>query len=135
MSEKSYLRILQAGVIASLFIVLFVFPSLLFPYISSKQLSFNILMEILAAVWLVFILRYPAYRPKLNLIIYGLLSYFAVILISAFTGVDFNLSFWGDIERMLGFFHLFHFLIFFFIISLVLAFLRLRITCVELLLF
>lgn len=116
MSEKSYLRILQAGVVASLFIVLFVFPSLLFPYISSKQLSFNILMEVLAAVWLVFILRYPTYRPKLNLIIYGLLSYFAVILISAFTGVDFNLSFWGDIERMLGFFHLFHFLIFFFIL-------------------
>ncbi len=116
MLEKSYLRILQGGIIASLFIVLFVFSSLLFPYISSKQLSFNILMEVLAAVWLVFILRYPSYRPKLNLIIYGLLSYFAVILISAFTGVDFNLSFWGDIERMLGFFHLFHFLIFFFIL-------------------
>lgn len=116
MSEKTYLRILQAGIVASLFIVLFVFSSLLFPYISSKQLSFNILMEVLAAVWIVFILRYPAYRPKLNLIIYGLLSYFAVILISAFTGVDFNLSFWGDIERMLGFFHLFHFLIFFFIL-------------------
>lgn len=116
MSEKTYLRILQAGIVASLFIVLFVFSSLLFPYISSKQLSFNILMEVLAAVWIVFILRYPAYRPKLNLIIYGLLAYFAVILISAFTGVDFNLSFWGDIERMLGFFHLFHFLIFFFIL-------------------
>ncbi len=116
MSEKSYLRILQGGIILALFTVLFVFPSLLFPYISSKQLSFNILMEVLAAVWLVFILRFPSYRPKLNLIIYGLISYFAVILISAFTGVDFNLSFWGDIERMLGFFHIFHFLIFFFIL-------------------
>ncbi len=116
MRPKLYLRILQIGLIASLFFVLFVFKGLLFPYISSKQLSFNILMEVLAALWLVFILRYPAYRPKLNLIAYGLVAYFAVILLSSFTGVDFNLSFWGDVERMLGFFHLFHFLIFFFIL-------------------
>ncbi len=116
MSPKIYLRILQGGLIASLFFVLFVFPGLLFPYISSKQLPFNILMEALAAIWLVFIWRYPEFRPRLNLMIYGLLAYFAAILLSCFTGVDFNLSFWGDIERLLGFFQIFHFLIFFFIL-------------------
>lgn len=116
MRPKMYLRLLQVGLALSLFFVLFVFSDLLFPYISSKQLSFNILMEILAAIWLVFILRYPAYRPKLSLAAYGLFAYFAVILISSFTGVDFNLSFWGDVERMLGFFHLFHFLIFYLIL-------------------
>lgn len=116
MSPKTYLRILQGGLIASLFFVLFVFAGLLFPYISSKQLPFNILMEALAAIWLVFIWRYPSYRPRLNLMIYGLLAYLAAILVSCFTGVDFNLSFWGDIERLLGFFHIFHFLIFFFIL-------------------
>jgi O-antigen ligase len=116
MSSKTYLRILQGGLIFSLFFVLFVFTDLLFPYISSKQLSFNILMELLLAIWLVFIWRYPSYRPKLNLMIAGLVAYFAVILVSCFTGVDFNLSFWGDVERMLGFFHIFHFLIFFFIL-------------------
>jgi O-antigen ligase/tetratricopeptide (TPR) repeat protein len=45
-----------------------------------------------------------------------LTAYFAVILASCFISVDFNLSFWGDIERMLGFFHLVHFLIFYFIL-------------------
>ncbi len=30
--------------------------------------------------------------------------------------VDFNLSFWGDAERMLGFFHLAHFLVFYLVI-------------------
>lgn len=116
MSPKTYLRILQGGLIASLFFVLFVFSGLLFPYISSKQLPFNILMEILAAIWLVFIWRYRDFRPRLNLMIYGLLAYLAAILVSCFTGVDFNLSFWGDIERLLGFFHILHFLIFFFIL-------------------
>lgn len=116
MSAKNYLRILRGGILLSLFFVLFLFSDLLFPYISSKQLPFNILMEVLLVIYLVFIWRYKSYRPKLNLITYGLIAYFLVILISAFSGVDFNLSFWGDVERMLGFFHIFHFLIFFFIL-------------------
>ena len=116
MSPKTYLRILQGGIIASLLIILFVFKELLFPYITSKQLPFNIIMEILLAIWLVFIFRYPEYRPKKNYISYGLIAYFLTILVSCFIGVDFNLSFWGDAERMLGFFHLAHFLIFYFIL-------------------
>lgn len=116
MSAKNYLKILKGGIILSLSFVLFVFPSLLFPYISSKQIPFNILMELLLAIWLVFIWRYPQYRPKLNWLIYSLFAYLLVILISSIFGVDFNLSFWGDVERMLGFFHIFHFFIFFIIL-------------------
>jgi O-antigen ligase len=116
MSPKTYLRILQGGIIASLLIMLCVFKNLLFPYITSKQLPFNIIMEMLFALWLVFILRYPEYRPKKNFISLGLLAYFLAILVSCFISVDFNLSVWGDAERMLGFFHLAHFLIFYFIL-------------------
>jgi len=116
MSPKTYLRILQGGIIVSLLAILCVFRDLLFPYITSKQLPFNILMEILFAIWLVFILRYPEYRPKKNFISYGLVAYFIAILASCVISVDFNLSFWGDAERMLGFFHLAHFLIFYFIL-------------------
>ena len=116
MSAKTYLRILQGGLIASLAFILFVFPDLLFPFITSKQLSFNILMEVLLAIWLVFIMRYPEYRPKKNLITYGLLAYFLAILASCVVSVSFNLSFWGDAERMLGVFHLLHFFIFYLIL-------------------
>ncbi|MFA5131187.1 MAG: O-antigen ligase family protein [Patescibacteria group bacterium] len=116
MSSKTYLRILQGGIIASLIIILLVFKQLLFPYITSKQLPFNILMEILFALWLVFIMRFPEYRPKKNLISWGLIAYFLAILASCFISVDYNLSFWGDAERMLGFFHVAHFLIFYFVL-------------------
>ena len=116
MSPKTYLRILQGGIIASLLIIFCVFKDLLFPFITSKQLPFNIIMEFLLAIWLVFIFRYPEYRPKKNFISYGLIAYFAAILASCFVSVDFNLSFWGDAERMLGFFHLAHFLIFYFVL-------------------
>lgn len=116
MSAKSYLRILQTGIIASLGIIFFVFTDLLFPYITSKQLPFNILMEVLLAIWLVFIWRYPEYRPKRSFISWGLIAYFLAVLASCAVSVDINLSFWGDAERMLGFFHLIHFLIFYFVL-------------------
>lgn len=116
MSSKTYLNILKGGLIASMLIVFFVFTDLLFPYITSKQLSFNILMEILLAVWLVFLMRYPEYRPKKSYITWGLLAYFLAILASCAVSVNIGLSFWGNAERMLGLFHLLHFLIFYFIL-------------------
>jgi len=116
MSAKVYLRLLQGGVIASLFIVFFVFRDLLFPYITSKQLSFNILMEFLLAVWLVLVLRYPEYRPRRSHLTFGLLAFFLAILASCAVSVDIGLSFWGDAERMLGLFHLLHFLIFYLVL-------------------
>lgn len=116
MPAKIYLRILQGGLIASLLIVFFVFKDLLFPYITSKQLSFNVLMEFLLAIWLVFILRFPEYRPKKNYIVYGLIAYFMAIIASCLVSVDPILSFWGDSERMLGFFHILHFFIFYLIL-------------------
>jgi len=94
----------------------FVFKNLLFPYISSKQISFNLIIELLLIFWVALIIKYPQYRPKKSLISFGLLAYFAVLIVSCFTGVDFNLSFWGDVERMLGVFHLLHFLALYFII-------------------
>jgi O-antigen ligase len=81
-------------------------------------------VEMLAVVWLAFIIKYPEYEPfgfvkngaKKSLITFGLMAFFAVLVISCFTGVDFNLSFWGDVERMLGVFHLLHFFVFYLII-------------------
>jgi len=113
MSAKIYQRILQFGVFASLGVIFLLFSNLLFPYISSKQLVFNILIEILLPFWLVLIWKFPEFRPQRSWITWGLIAYLAAILLSAFTGVDFNLSFWGDVERLLGVFHVFHFFLFY----------------------
>lgn len=109
MPAKNYLRILRVGVIASLLIFFFVFQGFLFPYITSKQLSFNILMEALLVFWAILMIKYPAYRPRRSWITLGLLVYMLVIAASCLTSVNFVISFWGNAERMLGFFHLFHF--------------------------
>lgn len=116
MSHKTYLNILKGGVFLSFFVLYFVFSGLLFPYITSKQLSFNILIEVLTVFWVVFMVKFPDYRPKRSWITLGLTGFIAVLLLTSFTGVDFNLSFWGDVERMLGVFHLAHFFLFYIII-------------------
>ncbi|MFA5644402.1 MAG: O-antigen ligase family protein [Patescibacteria group bacterium] len=116
MSQKAYLDILKGGILVSFVTLFFVFSSLLFPFISSKQIFFNIIIEILFVFWLFFIFKFPKYLPKVSLLSGGLIVYFVFIALSLVVSVDFNLSFWGDVERMLGYFHLLHFLIFYFLI-------------------
>lgn len=116
MRKETYLKILKFGSLLGFVAVYLVWGKLLFPYISTKQIYFNVLIEILMIFWLTLMVKFPEARPKKNLVSFGLIAYFGMILLSCFSGVDFNLSFWGDIERMLGFFHLVHFLFFYFII-------------------
>jgi O-antigen ligase len=63
MPQKVYLWILKTGVILSFLCVFFVFKNLLFPYITSKQISFNILVEVLLVFWIAFIVKYPQWNP------------------------------------------------------------------------
>ena len=124
MPKKIYLIILRWGVYLSFLSVFLVFKNLLFPFITSKQIFFNILVEILMIFWLALIIKYPDVRPfgnaqgrpKKSFITYGLAAFFGALLVSTIFSVDFNLSFWGDVERMLGWFHVFHFFLFYLII-------------------
>ncbi|MDD4386102.1 MAG: hypothetical protein PHD06_13085, partial [Bacteroidales bacterium] len=116
MSHKSYLAILKGGIFLALPMVFFVFSGWLFPFITSKQISFNILMELLLPIWLVFIWKFPSYRPQKSWLTWGLFAYMLASALSLIVSPDPNLSFWGDAERMLGIFHLFHFFIFYLIL-------------------
>ena len=116
MSLKNYLNILKTGVYLSFISVFLVFTNLLFPFITSKQIYFNILVEVLMVFWLAAVFKYPEIRPKKSWITFGLAAFFSALLVSSFFGVDFNLSFWGDIERMLGLFHVAHFFLLYLII-------------------
>lgn len=117
-SAKLLQRILQIGILLSFLTIFFVFKPLLFPYITAKQLPLNVIVELLLPVWLILIIYFPKFRPKKRLIAYGVLAYLLAILISCFNSVDFNLSFWGNAERMLGWFHLSHyFLLYFYLIT------------------
>ena len=93
MSDKSYLAILKGGILASFVMLLFVFSSFLFPFITSKQLPFNILMEVLLAIYIIFLIQYPKYLPKKSYLTFGIIAYFVTLILSLAVSVDFNLSF------------------------------------------
>jgi len=108
--------ILKIGVIASWLSFFLITKGLYFPYVTGKQLYLNILVEILFGVWLYLIFKYPEARPKRSLITISFFAWLAVMLASSLFGVDFNLSFWGDAERMLGWFSLVHYFLLYLII-------------------
>lgn len=116
MNEKFYRVLLKGGILLSFIAFLIVNSNYYFPFITTKQLFFNVLIEFLTIFWIVLIIKFPKSRPKGSFVTYGLIAYFVAVLITCFTGVDFNLSFWGDLERMLGWFHITHFLFFYLII-------------------
>jgi O-antigen ligase len=108
--------LLKGGVMAVWFSFFIIAKALYFPYVTGKQLYFNILLEVLLAVWLYLVFKYPSLQPKRSLITASLAVWLAVLLISGLFGADFNLSFWGDAERMLGWFSLIHYFILYLII-------------------
>jgi O-antigen ligase len=116
MNKKVYQWILKVGVVLSFITIFLLFDKLFFPYVASKQLSFNILIEILMVFCLVYIIKYKEERPKLGILSWSLIAFFGAILISTLVSIDPHLSFWGKTERMLGFVHAVHFLAFYFII-------------------
>lgn len=116
MSQKIYYKVLQWGIFASFLIFFLVNNNWLYPYNTTKQIFFNCLIEILAVFWLALIVKYPAARPKKSWLTGGFLAWLAILLVTCFTGVDFNLSFWGDANRMMGWWHLAHWFVFYLIL-------------------
>jgi len=116
-SEQSLVKILRYGVYAVLFVPLAVFPQFLFPFSTSRAFLFQIIVELLFALWIVLAIRVPAYRPKRSLILYALFAYFIALFASTIFGLDPYHSFFGNFERMWGYFSLLHFLLFFVVLT------------------
>jgi O-antigen ligase len=108
-SKKTCEIILKIGVFLSLLSFFIIVNNWYYPFITGKQIYFNILLELLIWFWFYLILKYPETRPRRSWITWSILVWLGVMLVSAIFGVDFNLSFWGDTERMLGIFSLLHF--------------------------
>ena len=87
---------------------LIVTPSTIFPFIVGKAIYSRVLIEIVFALWLVLILRYPQYRPNRSLVLSAFALYLAITLIAGLVGVSFQRSLWSNYERMQGIWDLAH---------------------------
>ncbi|MBI4691968.1 MAG: O-antigen ligase family protein [Candidatus Terrybacteria bacterium] len=132
--QKS-LKIIRYAVLGGIFLipflVLIVTPSLFFPFITGKNFSFRILVEIIFSLWLVLAIFDPVrsrergsrstsngvdpnYRPKSasrrTWLLIAAVAFTFVLILSTIFSVNPYRSFWSNFERMeglLSFLHLF----------------------------
>jgi len=94
--------------------------NLFFPYITGKAIYFRILIEIAFALTLILIIKNINYLPKKNEYIFW--AAIILVLVNLFL-IPFSLrpylSFWGNAERMEGFWGLLHFVLWFLVLYIV----------------
>lgn len=93
------------------------FPTIMMPFQLSKTVVFQILTEIIFALWLGLAILNKEYRPKFTPLLISLSVFMAVASLSAIFGSDWRVSLWSDEQRSLGLIALWHFFALFVVIS------------------
>jgi len=109
MKKNIYKKILQWLFFLTLISPLIVDRRLFFPYVTGSALYFRAIVELLLAIWIIFILFCPEYRPKWNFLTISIGLYAIALTLSTIFSATPYLSFWGDAERMMGLFGMLHF--------------------------
>ncbi|MBI4919700.1 O-antigen ligase family protein [Candidatus Azambacteria bacterium] len=110
-------KIIKYGLYAILLTPLVFWSKALYGFLTPKFLLFQVLAEIIFGAWLVLAIANPRYRPKFSWLTAALALFFAVSLVAALSGIDFNRSIWGIGARMTGFFAELHFLAWFLVLA------------------
>ncbi len=88
-----------------------------FPFITGKNFSFRIIVEIITAAWLVLAIRDEKYAPRKSWITVGLLAFLGTMLVSTILSENPYKSFWSNYERMEGYVTLLHLGAYFFVLG------------------
>lgn len=114
MSRQSALNVFRAityiGVYGGLLMPLVFIPIVIFPFVFSKLIVFQILIGISFPSYLALAWMEPKYRPPKSMLYTALIAYFCAVGLSVLFSVDIQRSWWGNQERMNGLFTLLHFL-------------------------
>ncbi len=106
---KDLLRgILYVALFAIPFIPLIVTDTLFFPFITGKNFTFRILVEVAFAAWVLLALYDVSYRPRFSWIAAAFTTLIAVMFFANFFGAYPLKSFWSNFERMDGYVTLVH---------------------------
>ncbi len=111
--------IVIAGIFALPFVPLIVSSSLFFPYITGKNFTFRLIVELLAGFWLALALVDARYRPKRGWILGCFALFILVIALADAQGANALKSFWSNYERMDGWITIAHLFVYLTIASVV----------------
>jgi O-antigen ligase/tetratricopeptide (TPR) repeat protein len=126
----NYTTYLRWGVIGGLFATLLIpflvadgtlMSNLFFPYITGKNFAFRIIVEIVAALYIILAIRDPKYRPRGSWLMWAALAFTAWMAIATLTSADPIKSFWSNFERMEGYVGLMHLFAYFAVMGAVLT--------------
>ena len=108
---KALKYIVYAGIYGGLLMPLMFVPVVIFPFVFSKLIFFQILIGLCFPAYLILAWAEPQYRPRWSLLYAAIGAYFVALLLSTVFSVDPVRSWWGNQERMNGLFTLLHFLL------------------------
>ncbi|MBI2674272.1 MAG: O-antigen ligase family protein [Candidatus Yanofskybacteria bacterium] len=111
------LKALRFGVCLVILVPLVIFRDFISPFHFGKVIVFRSLVEILAVVYLILILKDRSYLPKANKIFWALLLFVLAFTLATFTSVLTYPSFWGTLERMGGLWTFWHYFLFYIILT------------------
>jgi O-antigen ligase/tetratricopeptide (TPR) repeat protein len=97
------------GIYGGLLLPMVFLPIVIFPFVFSKLIAFQILVGLTFPAYLLLAWMEPAYRPSRHLLYGAIGAYFLALLLSVLFAVDPARAWWGNQERMNGLFTLLHF--------------------------
>src|SRR3989338_576073 len=109
--------LLYVGIFAVPFLAFIVSSSMFFPFITGKNFSFRIIVEVMTALWLVFLLFDARYKPRKSWVLAMLAIFVGVVALSSVFGENFYRSFWSNYERMEGLVTYLHLLAYFLVLA------------------
>lgn len=113
MTRPNAIRWLKAitylGIYGGLLMPLMFIPIVIFPFVYSKLIFFQVLIGLTFPAYLILAWVEPQMRPRSSILYLAIISYMTAIGLSVIFSVDVARSWWGNQERMNGMFTLLHF--------------------------
>jgi len=115
--EKICLLIITWGTYLVLFTPLIINTKFFFPFVAPKTVFFRIVIEIILAAYIFLVIANRRWRPRINVLTIAVTLYLAIFILTSFTGINLERSFWSTNERMTGILTMLHLFAFFIILS------------------
>jgi len=115
--EKACLFVIRWGTYLVLFTPLIVLTAFFFPFVAPKTIFFRVIVEIIFGVYLFLVITDKKYWPRINILTISLSIFLAIFILTSFTGINLDRSFWSTNERMTGIWTMLHLFAFFIILT------------------